>query len=173
MDYLEIRELYHHGIKGQRWGIRRFQNEDGSLTAEGKQRYEVGTVTKIDRNGVTTKQQQMSEKGKKRYKQDLKDDKIAKRSAFGNTSLGALKGAGITAAGLTAAIAVLGTIGLKTAASSGTATGASYVGMVTLAGLGLVSSASGAALGAGAAVGGISAHQKQKNARARAGYPGK
>ena len=32
MDYLEIRELYHHGIKGQRWGIRRFQNEDGSLT---------------------------------------------------------------------------------------------------------------------------------------------
>lgn len=24
-------ELYHHGIKGQRWGVRRFQNEDGSL----------------------------------------------------------------------------------------------------------------------------------------------
>ena len=41
-DYLEIRELYHHGIKGQKWGIRRYQNEDGSLTAEGKARY--GTV---------------------------------------------------------------------------------------------------------------------------------
>lgn len=39
MDYLEIRELYHHGIKGQRWGIRRFQNEDGTLTQEGKDRY--------------------------------------------------------------------------------------------------------------------------------------
>ena len=39
MDYLEIRELYHHGIKGQKWGIRRFQNEDGSLTAEGERRY--------------------------------------------------------------------------------------------------------------------------------------
>lgn len=32
-------ELYHHGIKGQRWGIRRFQNPDGSLTSAGKQRY--------------------------------------------------------------------------------------------------------------------------------------
>lgn len=32
-------ELYHHGIKGQKWGIRRYQNEDGSLTAEGRRRY--------------------------------------------------------------------------------------------------------------------------------------
>lgn len=31
--------LAHHGIKGQRWGIRRFQNEDGSLTNKGKARY--------------------------------------------------------------------------------------------------------------------------------------
>lgn len=32
-------DLYHHGIKGQKWGIRRFQNRDGSLTEAGKQRY--------------------------------------------------------------------------------------------------------------------------------------
>lgn len=32
-------ELYHHGIKGQRWGVRRFQGVDGSLTAAGKKRY--------------------------------------------------------------------------------------------------------------------------------------
>lgn len=31
--------LQHFGIKGQKWGIRRFQNEDGSLTDAGKQRY--------------------------------------------------------------------------------------------------------------------------------------
>lgn len=34
-----IDELYHHGIKGQRWGIRRYQNPDGTLTAAGKERY--------------------------------------------------------------------------------------------------------------------------------------
>ena len=32
-------ELRHHGIKGQRWGVRRFQEEDGSLTPAGKERY--------------------------------------------------------------------------------------------------------------------------------------
>ncbi len=32
-------ELYHYGIKGQRWGVRRYQNEDGTLTPEGKKRY--------------------------------------------------------------------------------------------------------------------------------------
>lgn len=32
-------ELYHYGIKGQKWGIRRYQNSDGSLTAAGKKRY--------------------------------------------------------------------------------------------------------------------------------------
>lgn len=33
-------ELCHHGILGQKWGIRRFQNKDGSLTNAGKRRYE-------------------------------------------------------------------------------------------------------------------------------------
>lgn len=32
------KELYHHGIKGMRWGIRRYQNKDGSLTPAGKKR---------------------------------------------------------------------------------------------------------------------------------------
>ena len=33
-------ELYHHGIKGMRWGVRRFQNKDGTLTSAGKKRYD-------------------------------------------------------------------------------------------------------------------------------------
>lgn len=31
--------IAHHGVKGQKWGIRRYQNEDGTLTTEGKKHY--------------------------------------------------------------------------------------------------------------------------------------
>lgn len=34
-------ELYHHGILGQKWGVRRFQNPDGTLTSAGQKRYGV------------------------------------------------------------------------------------------------------------------------------------
>ena len=37
--YDEEESLAHYGIMGQKWGIRRFQNEDGTLTPEGKERY--------------------------------------------------------------------------------------------------------------------------------------
>ena len=39
-DYLKTKELYHHGIKGQKWGVRRYQNEDGTLTEEGLKKKE-------------------------------------------------------------------------------------------------------------------------------------
>lgn len=42
-DSVSSDEIKHHGIKGQKWGRRRYQNKDGSLTAEGKRRY--GDVT--------------------------------------------------------------------------------------------------------------------------------
>ena len=43
-DEFDSPYLMHHGIKGQKWGVRRYQNEDGSLTLAGKARYLTGTA---------------------------------------------------------------------------------------------------------------------------------
>lgn len=37
----EYSDIWHFGIKGQKWGIRRFQNSDGTLTEDGKLRYKL------------------------------------------------------------------------------------------------------------------------------------
>ena len=39
--------LQHHGIKGMKWGIRRYQNKDGSLTPEGRNRYSDDTSSHV------------------------------------------------------------------------------------------------------------------------------
>jgi len=55
-------ELTHWGIKGQKWGERRYQNEDGTLTEEGKKRYRqnkiVGLYDTVD--GTRTENRRLS-----------------------------------------------------------------------------------------------------------------
>lgn len=57
MKYSTISYLAHHGIEGQKWGVRRYQNPDGSLTPEGRRRYGVsGSVDELwKRAGVNKK----------------------------------------------------------------------------------------------------------------------
>ena len=44
--------LAHHGVKGQKWGVRRYQNKDGSLTSEGKRHRGVVDVKKSSKNST-------------------------------------------------------------------------------------------------------------------------
>lgn len=60
--------LYHHGIKGQRWGTRRFQNEDGSLTSVGKKRYDVDVGKAIEKRNAAKNDIRKAENIQKRNK---------------------------------------------------------------------------------------------------------
>ena len=44
---MDEQELKHWGILGMKWGVRRFQNEDGSLTPQGRERYGVGVTKNV------------------------------------------------------------------------------------------------------------------------------
>jgi hypothetical protein len=66
-----INELQHHGIPGMKWGIRRFQNKDGSLTSAGKKR-------RAD-DSDTDENKQKPEPVKKKTIKDMSEDELRAR----------------------------------------------------------------------------------------------
>lgn len=79
-------ELYHSGILGMRWGVRRFQRKDGSLTPEGKKRYSDGktgsnTNSKPKTTLTITKPKVKTEAEKKAELEAKKKEILSSRSA--------------------------------------------------------------------------------------------
>jgi len=73
-------ELKHYGIKGMKWGVRRFQNSDGSLTADGKKRYSGDNLKDIQKqvnqgkNVVDGVKKTKAKAAEKRTEKKIKDD---------------------------------------------------------------------------------------------------
>lgn len=57
--------LYHHGVLGQKWGIHRFQNKNGTLTSAGKKRY---NSDKSKSDDETSEKKGLSDKQKRAIK---------------------------------------------------------------------------------------------------------
>lgn len=85
-EYHHTDELYHHGIKGQQWGVRRFQNEDGSLTDEGKKRY-----AKYDKDFERTASEILEAKLNSENWPSVNDKRIRKAQEKGKQILDSMK----------------------------------------------------------------------------------
>lgn len=75
--------LEHHGIKGQKWGVRRYQYEDGILTPAGRARYDVGPREKSSgsdyKRGLTRATLEGGLVGRAMYKKKYKSEDDAKK----------------------------------------------------------------------------------------------
>lgn len=103
--------LMHHGVKGQKWGVRKYQNSDGSLTPEGRKRYG------LDGKKLLRSTENVREAGRRSAKAS------AKASFKGNLK----RSAGYTALGTALAVASLGSVSISMLPAVGIVAGTAFV----------------------------------------------
>lgn len=104
-SYIIVRSdeyLAHHGIKGQKWGLRRYQNADGSLTAEGRKHYGAAEGGSRSMSRRFNKEMKKLNKFRDRSDVDLQKEKAAQYDKRAKTGL-KIAGAGAAIAGAGAA----------------------------------------------------------------------
>ncbi len=105
-------ELKHFGILGQKWGIRRFENPDGTLTPEGIKRYRknglIGKVANIASLGAYNR---IKKSEIKYHKKKQRGERLPPRTAIGLTARGIKRTGKIL--GQAAGIAILARVGGK------------------------------------------------------------
>lgn len=81
---MENNELQHHGVKGQKWGVRRYQNPDGSLKSAGRKRYGVGETVK--RKYFTKKPATAKGSSKKSTDEKKTEEQVKKKKSISEMS---------------------------------------------------------------------------------------
>ena len=93
MIFYETNVLAHHGILGMKWGVRRYQNKDGSLTSEGKRHLKTANAYKEKREAVNKEMDSLMKKNKKLSKdfggssKNVDDTELFEFTAYGDYGL--------------------------------------------------------------------------------------
>lgn len=112
---MEYKYFVHSGVKGMRWGVRRFQNHDGTLTSLGRKRYKKTSSKKSDKYHEDYKKAHNKKSIKEMSDQELRErnnrlnsekqyKELTKKKGIGKKAVSAFIAGGATLTALTVAV---------------------------------------------------------------------